>query len=418
MIYDRILVRYGDLTLKGRNQNMFLKKVQNLTRNKLRDLDVKLDCTHSRIYVLLNGVDYKEVIKRLDTVSGLSSYSLVCRCDSNIDSINELALKLVKETITKPVSFKVECKRADKTFPLTSLEVPKVTSAYVLKNTNNLTVDVHNPEVTLTIEIRSEGTFLYTEEIKAMGGFPVGVAGRGLLMMSGGIDSPVAGYLAMKQGIEVEVVHFESTPLTSIESAQKVIDLAKKLAIYASNNKIKVYMVPFVKMHQALLNYVDESYNITIMRRMMYRIASRIAKEKEILCLINGESVGQVASQTLDSMFVINNVTNIPVLRPLVTYDKNDIIKISRMIDCFDISIKPFEDCCTVYVPKNPVIKPNLEKCVELESKFDYEKIIDDIVANTKYLMISNTTDIDLASYGLEVGPTIDEIVVKEILKR
>ncbi|MCR5461479.1 MAG: tRNA 4-thiouridine(8) synthase ThiI [bacterium] len=418
MIYDRILVRYGDLTLKGRNQNMFLKKVQNLTRNKLRDLDVKIECTHSRIYVMLNNTDYKDVIKRLDTVSGLSSYSLVCRCDSNIDSINELALNLVKETITKPVSFKVECKRADKTFPYTSVDVPKITSAYVLKNTNNLTVDVHNPEVTLTIEIRSEGTFIYTEEIKAMGGFPVGVAGRGLLMMSGGIDSPVAGYLAMKQGIEIEVIHFESTPLTSIESAQKVIDLTKKLAIYAPNNKIKIYMVPFVKMHQALLNYVDESYNITIMRRMMYRIASRIASEKEILCLINGESVGQVASQTLDSMFVINNVTNIPVLRPLVTYDKNDIIKISRMIDCFDISIKPFEDCCTVYVPKNPVIKPNLDKCKEMEAKFDYEEIINWTVNNTKYLVISNNTDIDLASYGLEVGSVIDEIVVKEILKR
>ena len=418
MIYDRILVRYGDLTLKGRNQKMFLTKVQNLTKNKLKDLGVTLDCTHSRIYVHLNGVDYKEVIKKLDTVSGLSSYSLVCRCDSNIDSINELALKLVKETITKPVSFKIECKRADKTFPLTSLEVPKVTSAYVLKNTNNLTVDVHNPDVTLTIEIRSEGTFLYTEEIKAMGGFPVGVAGRGLLMMSGGIDSPVAGYLAMKQGIEVEVIHFESTPLTSIESAQKVFDLAKKLAVYAPNNKIKIYMVPFMKMHQALLDYVDESYNITIMRRMMYRIASRIAHDKEILCLINGESVGQVASQTLDSMFVINNVTNIPVLRPLVTYDKNDIIKISRMIDCFDISIKPFEDCCTVYVPKNPVIKPNLAKCEELESRFDYKSIIEDIVNNTKYLVVNPNMDIDLAMYGLEVGPVIDEIVTKEILKK
>ncbi len=418
MIYDRILVRYGDLTLKGRNQNMFLKKVQNLTKSKLSDLKLKIDCTHSRIYVHLNGIDYKEVLKRLDMVSGLSSYSLVARCDSNIDSINELALNLVKETITKPVTFKIECKRADKTFPYTSLEVPKLTSAYVLKNTDNLTVDVHNPEVTLTIEIRSEGTFLYTEEIKAMGGFPVGVAGKGLLMMSGGIDSPVAGYLAMKQGIEIEVIHFESTPLTSIESAQKVIDLAKKLSIYAPNNKIKVYMIPFMKMHQALLNYVDESYNITIMRRMMYRIASRLASEKEILCLINGESVGQVASQTLDSMYVINNVTNIPVLRPLVTYDKNDIIKISRHIDCFDISIKPFEDCCTVYVPKNPVIKPNLEKCKEYESKFNYEEIIDWTINNTKYLMVSPNLDIDLASYGLEVNSVIDEIVTKEILKR
>ena len=418
MIYDRILVRYGDLTLKGRNQKMFLTKVQNLTRNKLKDLNVTIECTHSRIYVMLNGIDYKEVIKRLDTVSGLSSYSLVCRCESNIDSINELALNLVKETITKPVSFKIECKRADKKFPYTSLEVPKITSAHVLKNTNNLIVDVHNPEVTLTIEIREEGTYLYTEEIKAMGGFPVGVAGKGLVMMSGGIDSPVAAYLAMKQGIEVEIIHFESTPLTSIESAQKVIDLTKKLAIYAPNNKIKVYMIPFMKMHQALLDYVDESYNITIMRRMMYRIASKLAHMKEILCLINGESVGQVASQTLDSMFVINSVTNIPVLRPLVTYDKNDIIKISRMIDCFDISIKPFEDCCTVYVPKNPVIKPLMTKCEEYEKRFDYEAIIDDILNRTKYLVISNDTDINLANYGLEVGEVIDEIVTKEILKK
>ncbi|MBP5446198.1 MAG: tRNA 4-thiouridine(8) synthase ThiI [Acholeplasmatales bacterium] len=418
MIYDRILVRYGDLTLKGRNQKMFLTKVQNLTKNKLKDLDVKVDCTHSRIYIMLNGVDYKEVLKRLDRVSGLSSYSLVCRCDSNIDSINDLALKLVKETITKNVSFKVECKRADKTFPLTSLEVPKITSAHILKNTNNLTVDVHNPDVTLTIEIRSEGTFMYTEEIKAMGGFPVGVAGRGLVMMSGGIDSPVAAYLAMKQGIEVEIIHFESTPLTSIESAQKVIDLTKKLAVYAPNNKIKVYMIPFMKMHQALLDYVDESYNITIMRRMMYRIASRLANMKEILCLINGESVGQVASQTLDSMHVINSVTNIPVLRPLVTYDKNDIIKISRHIDCFDISIKPFEDCCTVYVPKNPVIKPNIKKCEEMEAKFDFEEIINWTLNNTKYLVVNDEMDINLASYGLEVGDVIDEIVTKEILKK
>ena len=251
-----------------------------------------------------------------------------------------------------------------------------------------------------------------------MGGFPVGVAGKGLLMMSGGIDSPVAGYLAMKQGIEIEVIHFESTPLTSIESAQKVVDLAKKLAVYAPNNKIKVYMIPFMKMHQALLNYVDESYNITIMRRMMYRIASRLAHMKDILCLINGESVGQVASQTLDSMFVINSVTNIPVLRPLVTYDKNDIIKISRHIDCFDISIKPFEDCCTVYVPKNPVIKPKISKCEEYEAKFDYEGIIDDILNRTKYLVVSNDLDIDLAMYGIEVGEVIDEIVKKDILKK
>lgn len=416
-MYDRILVRYGDLTLKGRNQKLFLDKVQGLIKSKLNGLDVTIQNTHSRVYILLNGTNHNEVIKRLNRVSGISSYSLVVRCDSKIEDIKELALKLVKEEIKDNVTFKVECKRALKSFPLTSIEIAKDVAGYVLSNTDNLTVDVHNPKITLNVEVREEGTFLYTDEIKGMGGFPVGVAGKGLVMMSGGIDSPVAAYLAMKQGIEVEIIHFESTPLTSIESAQKVVDLCKKISLYAPGNKIKLYMIPFMKMHQALLDYVDESYNITIMRRMMYRIASRLAQMKNILCVINGESVGQVASQTLDSMSVINSVTNMPILRPLVTYDKNDIIKISRMIDCYDISIKPFEDCCTVYVPKNPVIKPNINKCIELESKFDYETIIDEILNNTKYLIVNNNVDIDLASYGLEVGPVIEEIIKSGVLK-
>lgn len=407
MIYDRILVRYGDLTLKGKNQKIFLDKVFSLTKNKLKGLNLNIERTHSRIYILLNDENIDEVIKRLGYVSGLSSYSLVCKCDSEIEQIKELALNLVKSEIKDNVTFKVEAKRADKSFPINSQEIPKVVAGYVLSHVDNLKVDVHNPKVTLNVEVRSEGTFLYTSEIKGLGGFPVGVAGKGLVMMSGGIDSPVAAFLAMKQGIETEIIHFESTPLTSIESAQKVIDLCKKISLYSFSDRIKIHMVPFKEMHQALLEHVDESYNITIMRRMMYRIAAKLAKRENILVLINGESVGQVASQTIESMSVINSVTNMPVLRPLVTYDKNDIISISKKINTYDISIKPFEDCCTVYVPKNPVIKPNMAKCEEMEKRFDYEDIIERTVNETKYIVVSSTSDLDLTFLGLEVKSVI-----------
>jgi len=240
-----------------------------------------------------------------------------------------------------------------------------------------------------------------------MGGFPVGVAGKGLLMLSGGIDSPVAGYLAMKQGIEIECIHYESTPLTSIESAQKVIDLTEKLAAYAPKAKIKLYMVPFAELHTALLNYIPESYNITIMRRMMYRIAEAIAKKNNDLILINGESIGQVASQTLQSISVINDVINMPVVRPLSTYDKLDIIKISRKIDTYTTSIKPFEDCCTVYVPRKPTTAPKLDRCVLYESKFDFGPLLEKTIENTKYMILSDTEHRDITLEGLVVSEVI-----------
>lgn len=240
-----------------------------------------------------------------------------------------------------------------------------------------------------------------------MGGFPVGVAGKGLLMLSGGIDSPVAGFLAMKQGVEIEAIHFESTPLTSIESAQKVIDLTEKMAVFAPRNKIKLYMVPFEKMHQALLNFIPESYNITIMRRMMYRIAERIADLNNDLILINGESIGQVASQTLKSMNVVSRTVDIPIVRPLSTYDKLDIIDISKKIDCYNISIKPFEDCCTVYVPKKPTTAPNIKKCVQYEKHFDYEAIIEETVNNTKYLICDANNHRDITFEGFVVSEVL-----------
>ena len=410
MMYDQILVRFGDLTLKGKNQKEFLRRLYSLMDLKMRGLNVNIERAHDRIYIHLNDSDVEEVEKRLQLVSGISSYSLVTKCSNELQVIKETALSLMKQIVTSETTFKIETKRANKNYPLTSLEVTKHVSGYVLANHNLLKVDVHNPSVTLHLELKGDSCYLYNKEIKAMGGFPVGVAGKGLLMLSGGIDSPVAGYLAMKQGIEIECIHFESTPLTSIESAQKVVDLVKKMAKYAPKNTIKLHMIPFKEMHMALLDNVPESYNITIMRRMMYRIASRLAEKKKCLCLVNGESVGQVASQTLGSMNTINSVTNLPVIRPLCTYDKADIIRISRHIDCFELSIKPFEDCCTVYVPKAPATSPKKDKAELYEKAFDYETLVEEAVLNVNTISINMDSDLDLSMLGLEVREVIKEL--------
>ncbi len=413
MLYNQILVRFGDLTLKGKNQNTFLRALYKLIEKKLEGLNVEIENRHDRVYIHLNNEDVNKVIERLNLVSGISSYSLVVKCSDDIEDIKTNALALMKERVNTKTTFKVNTRRADKNYPLHSMEITKIISGYVLANHHDLVVDVHNPSVELNIELRNNACYLYNTNIRALGGYPVGIAGKGLLMLSGGIDSPVAGFLAMKQGVEIECIHFESTPLTSIESAQKVVDLVKKLAKYAPNNKIVVHMVPFKELHMALLDNVPESYNITIMRRMMYRIATKLAIKKNCLCIINGESVGQVASQTLGSMNTINSVTNYPILRPLCTYDKQDIITLSKKIDCYDLSIKPFEDCCTVYVPKAPATSPKIEKAIEFEKAFDYEKMVNDAVENTNSILIDKDSDLDLSFLGLEVREVIKELNTK-----
>jgi len=410
MIYNQILVRFGDLTLKGKNQKVFLKTLYKLFSQKMAGLNVDIDYLFDRIFIHLNDEDVDKVIERLNLVSGISSYSLVLKCSNDLEEIKVKSKELMDDVVKTKVTFKVNTRKRYKDYPMHSMDVTKAVSGYVLKNNQNLVVDVHNPQVELNIEIREDGAYLFNTHIRAMGGYPVGVAGKGLLMLSGGIDSPVAGYLAMKQGVEIECIHFESTPLTSIESAQKVVDLVKVIAKYAPNNRINLHMIPFKEIHMALLENIPESYNITIMRRMMYRIAEKLAKKKNCLCIINGESVGQVASQTLGSMNTINSVTNYPILRPLVTYDKADIIAISQKIGCFDLSIKPFEDCCTVYVPKAPATAPKIDKALEYEKKFDYEKLIDEAVENVNSIIINKDSDIDLTMYGLEVREVLPEI--------
>ncbi len=410
MIYNQILVRFGDLTLKGRNQKEFLNREYALVRHKLEGLNVNIINKHDRIYIDILDEDYKKIINALDKVSGLSSYSLCLKCDSNLDAIKESGYNLVHAEITTPKTFKIETRRANKKFPLNSLEVSKEVSAYILAKMGILEVDVKKPQVTLTIEIREDATYLYLDAIKGMGGFPVGVAGKGLLMLSGGLDSPVAGYLAQKQGIELECVHFESTPLTSIESSQKVVDLVKIMSAYSKNNKTALHMVPFKELHMMILDKIPDSYKITIMRRMMYRIATKLAKKRDCLCILNGESVGQVASQTLQSMVTINSVTNYPIVRPLATYDKVDIVALARKIGTYDLSIKPFEDCCTIYVPRNPATAPKLDKAIEFEKAFDYEEMVDWCVDNTKTIYLTPNSDLDLSLLGLEVRNVLEDL--------
>ena len=285
-------------------------------------------------------------------------------------------------------TFKVETNRADKNFEYDSMQVSRLVGAGILKNIFGVNVDVHNPEVLLHVEIRPEHSYIYVSEIKGLGGYPTGIQGKGLLMLSGGIDSPVAGFLANKRGIDIDCIYYDSPPHTSIEARNKVITLAKKLTKYGSN--INLYVVPFTKLQEEIYKNIDPTYMITIMRRMMYRIAERVAKNTKSKIIINGESIGQVASQTLSSMYVINNVTSMPVIRPVACLDKLEIIDIAKKIDTYETSIIPYEDCCTIFVPKHPVINPNLDKCIYYETLINYEELIEDAIKNIEKINVKN----------------------------
>ncbi len=378
-----IMIKYGELTTKKANRNVFVNLLTKNIKYMLRNFQVRIHKDRVRMYIEVLDGRFDEVVEELKKVFGLHGIVIVNQVQTNNDSIKDAVLKLVNEK--EYHTFKVETKRADKRFPIHSMEFNRLIGGHVLKNTN-LKVDVHNPDVMIHIEIRQEGTFIYTNEIRGAGGYPVGIQGKGLLMLSGGIDSPVAGYLALKRGVDLECLYFESLPHTSIEARNKVIDLAKIINRYSGN--IKVHVASFTKIQEAIYKTADDTYIITIMRRMMYRIAERVAKKRKCKIIINGESIGQVASQTLDSMTVINEVTNMPVIRPVACMDKLEIIDLSKKIDAYETSILPFEDCCTIFLPKHPVIHPTLEKCIEMESRFDYEPLIEECV--NSILTISN----------------------------
>ena len=371
-----ILIKYGELTTKKDNRKFFIKTLRNNILDKLSDYNIVVTDDYYRMFIEVEEGNIDSIINKLKCIFGIHEIA-VCYKNENVteEEIKKVSLMVMKEEDF--CTFKVETKRSDKSFPIKSMDMNNIIGSLILKNIE-CKVDVHNPEIILNIEIRCEGFYIYTKGIKCLGGYPVGTLGRGLLMLSGGIDSPVAGYMTIKRGVELYYLYFESRPHTSIEARNKVRDLARKLEKYNTNGKLMV--VNFTKIQETIYKNLDTTYLITIMRRMMYRIAERVAKKNKCLAIVNGESVGQVASQTLSSMIAVNDVTSYPILRPLCSFDKLDIIEISKKIDTYDISILPYEDCCTVFVPRHPVINPNLKHIYSEESKIDFDTLIDEAV--------------------------------------
>lgn len=379
-----ILIKYGELTTKGANRNLFINILYNNIKNALKDYNVRIIKNRVRMFIETED-NLDEIVNVLKNIFGIHSIVVATRVNTNTTEIESNVLNIAKNIEFK--TFKVETSRTDKKFPISSMDFSRRIGSLILKNIPNIKVDVHNPEYLLEIEIREDYTYIYHKEIAGIGGYPVGVAGRGLLMLSGGIDSPVAGYLAMKRGIKIECVYFESPPHTSVMAKNKVKKLVEELTKY--NPSITLHVVKFTDIQEAIYKNIDPTYMITIMRRMMYRISTKIMEKEGCLCLINGESVGQVASQTLTSMNVINSVTNVPVIRPVACLDKLEIIDISRKIGTYETSILPYEDCCTIFLPKHPVINPNLDKCVEYEKSFDFEKLIEQAIDNREIISIN-----------------------------
>jgi len=390
---QQLLVRYGEISLKGKNRAKFEDILINNMRHALKDLPYReIKKAYGRIYIDC-GDNWQEIAQALQKVFGIVSFSPVIKTELTLDAIKEAALILMQAKATSK-TFKVNTRRPNKHFPLTSLEVNQEVGGYLLRNLLGLTVDVHHPEVELDIEIRNEGAYLYHTIIPGLGGMPVGSANKALLLLSGGIDSPVAGYLALKRGVSLEGLHFYSYPFTSERSKQKVIDLSRILAEYTNNGQFKLWIAYFTEIQKALQKSKFPDLNITLMRRMMLRIAAKLAEREKALALVTGESLGQVASQTMESMYVINEVTNLPIFRPLIGFDKQEIIDLARKVGSYDTSILPYADCCTVFVPKNPATKPKLEQVYTAEEQFDIQALVEEAVAKTECVVISKTIDL------------------------
>ena len=370
-----ILIKYGELTTKKGNRNSFIHTLKENIK-LLVPYEIKISAKFDRMYIETDYVD--EVTNCLKKIFGIHAFTIAIVVPTDKDSIVKESIKALKnETFN---TFKVDTKRSYKEFPMTSMEFSAYLGSQIL-DSYTTKVDIHNPELVLHVEIHKDNTYLYFKNIAGVGGYPVSIQGKGMLMLSGGIDSPVAGYLALKRGIDVIGLYFESRPHTSLEARDKVLTLSAKLNAYSGH--MKLLIVPFTDLQEAIYKYCDKTYNITIMRRMMYRIATRLAKRYKCHAIINGESVGQVASQTLTSMEVINSVTTMPVIRPVACLDKLEIIKIAEEIDTYETSILPYEDCCTIFVPEHPIINPNLKYAEAEEAKFDYETLVTECVKNT-----------------------------------
>ncbi|HIW18569.1 MAG TPA: tRNA 4-thiouridine(8) synthase ThiI [Candidatus Faecalicoccus intestinipullorum] len=382
--YDHILIRYGELSLKGKNRNVFIRQLKENIKKALKSFStLEIESQHDRMYIYLKEEDPNEVANVLSRVFGISSFSFAIKVDSDIDAIVDACLQTLDFSNAK--TFKVAARRSDKNFPVISDQINRIVAGAILKN-STWKVDVHHPDYKIVIEVHRDSTYIMTDRMAGAGGYPVGVGGKAMVLLSGGIDSPVAAYLMMKRGVRIECIHFASPPYTSENAQQKVLDLASIVSAYQGD--LLVHIVPFTNLQLAIYQHADESYAITLMRRMMMRIAEGLAQKRKALVLATGESVGQVASQTLESMVAINSVVNIPMIRPLVCMDKVEIIELSKKIGTYETSILPYEDCCTIFTPKNPVTKPRVDRCVKYEESFDFESLVQECIQSAESIWI------------------------------
>ncbi len=383
MKYSEIMVRYGELSTKGKNRKSFIMQLAQNVRQALKDFpEIKIHADRDRMHLLLNGADGQLVIPKLAKIFGIQNFSPSIRVEKDVEVLKQAVQDIMKEIYTGKETFKIIAKRSDHQFELTSNELNQTLGNAVFDIFPHIQVQMRQPDIPLRVEIRRDGAYLSYETIKGAGGLPVGTSGKGMLMLSGGIDSPVAGYFAMKRGVEIEAVHFASPPYTSEQALQKAKDLTAKLAPYVGT--IHFIEVPFTKIQEEIKKSVPQGYWMTITRRMMLRLTDEIRRIRHGLVILNGESLGQVASQTLQSMVAINEVTNTPIIRPVATMDKLEIIEVAEQIDTFNLSIQPFEDCCTIFAPPQPKTRPQLEKVHQYEERLAIDEMIQRALAGLK----------------------------------
>ena len=404
MQYSEIMIRYGELSTKGKNRMRFINKL----RNNISDIlsiypQVKVTADRDRAHVYLNGADYTAIAESLKQVFGIQTFSPAYKVEKSVGTLKAAVQEIMQDIYKEGTTFKISSRRSDHSFELDSRELNQTLGDAVFDVIPTIQAQMKNPDITLQVEIREEAAYLSYETIRGAGGLPVGTSGKGMLMLSGGIDSPVAGYLALKRGVDIESVHFASPPYTSPGSLKKAQDLTRKLTKFGGN--IQFIEVPFTEIQEEIKAMAPEAYLMTLTRRFMMRITDRIREARKGLIIINGESLGQVASQTLESMQAINAVTNTPIIRPVVTMDKLEIIDIAQEIDTFDISIQPFEDCCTIFAPDRPKTNPKIKNAEQYEARMDVEGLVERAVAGIMITEITPQVEKD------EVDELIDNLL-------
>lgn len=404
MQYSEIMIRYGELSTKKKNRMRFINKLKNNMEHVLSiypDVSVKTDRDRGHVY--LNGTDYHEVAESLKEIFGIQAFSPSFKVEKNVDTLVKAVQEIMTSVYKDGMTFKITAKRSDHSFELDSRALNHTLGDAVFSVLPNIKAQMKQPDINLKVEIRDEAAYISYENIRGAGGLPVGTSGKGMLMLSGGIDSPVAGYLALKRGVDIEAVHFASPPYTSPGALKKAHDLTRKLTKFGGN--IQFIEVPFTEIQEEIKEKAPEAYLMTLTRRFMMRITDRIRENRNGLVIINGESLGQVASQTLESMQAINAVTATPIIRPVVTMDKLEIIDIAQKIDTFDISIQPFEDCCTIFAPDRPKTNPKIKNTEQYEKRMDVEGLVERAVAGIMVTIIQPQADSD------DVDDLIDDLL-------